>query len=266
MNYEIRFISIEGNIGSGKSTLLSNLKETLSKRTHTHVIFLQEPVEEWATIQDNNHVTILEKFYNDQDKYAFSFQIMAFITRLKLLKKVVENIKETEELCAREDIKTTWIIITERSLQTDKMVFAKMLYDSGKIEDINYKIYLHWFDAFAQDFVISKIIRVQADPDVCFERIKKRNRNGEKQIPLEYLQSCSNYHDAMYRDKSICKIQLTLDGNMDIYDNDHIMQDWIKTTEQFIYDTDNINTNTNTHHIIENMDILSGLKRNMQLK
>ena len=38
------------------------------------------------------------------------------------------------------------IIITERSLHTDRMVFAKMLYESGLIEDVNYQIYLKWFD------------------------------------------------------------------------------------------------------------------------
>ena len=35
------------------------------------------------------------------------------------------------------------IFITERSLFTDKYIFAKMLYDQGKIEDVNYQIYLN---------------------------------------------------------------------------------------------------------------------------
>ena len=34
------------------------------------------------------------------------------------------------------------IFISERSLFTDKLVFAKMLFDSGNIELVNYKIYL----------------------------------------------------------------------------------------------------------------------------
>ena len=37
------------------------------------------------------------------------------------------------------------IFITERSLLTDKYVFAKMLFDQHKIEDVNYQIYLKMF-------------------------------------------------------------------------------------------------------------------------
>ena len=33
------------------------------------------------------------------------------------------------------------IIFTERSIESDKNIFAKMLYDEGLIEEIDYKIY-----------------------------------------------------------------------------------------------------------------------------
>ena len=58
------FISIEGNIGSGKSTLLANLREHY--KNNDNVIFLKEPVDEWAKIKDINGTTILEKFYAEQ--------------------------------------------------------------------------------------------------------------------------------------------------------------------------------------------------------
>ena len=70
--------SVEGNIGSGKSTLVKCLSKCLPKSLRNHeIIFLQEPVDVWNTIKDENGVTILEKFYADQNKYAFSFQMMA---------------------------------------------------------------------------------------------------------------------------------------------------------------------------------------------
>ena len=75
MNSNIQIVSIEGNIGSGKSTLLANLKKHFNK--NTNIIFLKEPVDEWSKITDENGTTILEKFYADQDKYSFSFQMMA---------------------------------------------------------------------------------------------------------------------------------------------------------------------------------------------
>ena len=112
-----KVISIEGNIGSGKSTLLSHLKQSLSAENVPQIIFLQEPVDEWENIKDEQGNTMIQKFYGDQTKYSFSFQMMAYISRLALLKKSIEE-------------NPSAIIITERSLFTDKFVFAKMLYDS----------------------------------------------------------------------------------------------------------------------------------------
>ena len=104
-------ISIEGNIGSGKSTLLSKLQEEF--KDNKNIVFLKEPVDEWETIRDENGITMLEKFYENQENYSFPFQMMAFISRLSLLK---DSIKKNPGA----------IFITERSLYTDKMVFAKL--------------------------------------------------------------------------------------------------------------------------------------------
>ena len=138
----VNIFSIEGNIGSGKSTLVGILSEKLRHIAHTHVIYVQEPVSEWNDIKDRDGKTILEKFYADQPKYAFSFQMMAYISRLSLLKRVIKE-------------NPTAILITERSVFTDKEVFAKMLYDEGKIEEVNYQIYLKWFDEFIEDIPIT---------------------------------------------------------------------------------------------------------------
>lgn len=222
------FISIEGNIGSGKSTLLANLREHY--KNNDNVIFLKEPVDEWAKIKDINGTTILEKFYADQEKYSFSFQMMAYVSRIKVLRETLK-----EKTIGQE--KKQYIIITERSLYTDKMVFAKMLYDSGKIEDVNYQIYLNWFDTFSGEFPVHKVIYVKAAPEKCYQRIAKRSREGEENIPLEYLTACSLYHDNML-DKSIdscvCNEQLILDGNIDIYENKTQVDEWIQEIEQYI--------------------------------
>lgn len=229
MSRQIQIVSIEGNIGSGKSTLLANLKKYFNKETN--IVFLKEPVDEWSNIKDENGTTILEKFYEDQEKYSFSFQMMAYISRLKLLRDTIKNIE------TKHNKSTKYVIITERSLYTDKMVFAKMLYDSGKIEHVNYQIYLNWFDTFAEDFPVHKIIYVRADPEICHKRIATRHREGENNIPISYLSSCSEYHENML-DKSnvecVCKEQLVLDGNNDIYENQHILAEWISTIQQFI--------------------------------
>jgi len=220
MSPNIKIVSIEGNIGSGKSTLIQHLtKKWVDKK----IIFLKEPVDEWEKIKDEQGITILEKFYENQEKYSFSFQMMAYISRLKLLKDVIENKKEDESI----------IIITERSLYTDKMVFAKMLYDNKKIEHINYLIYLNWFDTFIKDFPLDKIIYIKATPEICLSRIIKRSRQGEGNIPLDYLKQCHEYHENMINYLDDVN-KLILDGDIDIYESYDKLQKYTSIIIKFI--------------------------------
>lgn len=225
--YKNILVSIEGNIGGGKSTLLSKLEEIFgtSNITNKPVIFLQEPVKQWATIKDENDVTILEKFYADQKSYSFPFQMMAYISRLALLKEAYEQNENA-------------IIITERSLYTDRFVFAKMLFDSGNIEFVNYQIYLKWFDTFVIDYPVDFVIYVKADPEICHARITERSRKGEDNIPLDYLKSCHDYHEEMLDEKQELVVKkefiLTLDGNQNIYTNPEKLCEWIKQISKFI--------------------------------
>ena len=183
--------SIEGNIGSGKSTLIELLKKSNEK-----FIYLPEPVNIWNKIKDSNGVTILEKYYQDQERYAFPFQMMAYITRLSCIREAINS--------APEDA----IIITERSIYTDREIFAKMLHDSGKIEDICYSIYLRWFDEFSES-KLHGIIYVQTTPETCLSRIEHRNRKGEETIPLSYLKNCHRYHENWINN---CTNVLYIDG------------------------------------------------------
>ena len=83
----MKIISIEGNIGSGKSTFLKYLKEHLAS---DKICFLDEPDDDWLIIVDTNEKNIIERYYDDQKKYAFSFQMMAYISRLSLLKSIAK--------------------------------------------------------------------------------------------------------------------------------------------------------------------------------
>ena len=221
-NYTI--VSIEGNIGSGKSTLLENLRNYY--KDNANVIFLREPVDEWEKIKDSTGVTMLQKFYANQEKYSFAFQMMAYISRLKLLRQVINELKKQEK---------KYIIITERSLHTDKYVFAKMLYDQGKIEDICYQIYLNWIDEFAKEYPIYCTIYVNTLPTKCYERIHKRSRTGEDVIPLEYLQECHNYHEVFLNDTpEINNKKIVLDGNVNVYENVVVLNEWLEQIDAFI--------------------------------
>jgi deoxyguanosine kinase len=236
LNEYITIVSIEGNIGSGKSTLLETLKSIFKE--NSNVLFLREPVDEWEKIKDKDGNTMLQKFYANQQEYSFAFQMMAYISRLTILRETVRDIMKKVSLNQDKkdkDKKDKYIIITERSLYTDKFVFAKMLYDQGKIEDVMYQIYLNWFDEFAKDFPVNDIIYVNTDPTKCYERIHKRARVGEEVIPLAYLTACHEYHNAFLDENTGIKAtQLVLNGNQDIFQNSQIVDDWIVSIKRFL--------------------------------
>ena len=191
-------VSIEGNIGSGKSTLLKELKKCGD--LNNKFVFVQEPVDEWNNIKDSSGESILQKFYANQEEYAFSFQIMAYITRLR---KILDAIEKNPEA----------VIISERSLETDKYVFAQMLYDDGKIREIDWIIYNYWFNSFLDRIQTNLIIYIKTSPDNCHKRITKRNRSGEV-IPIEYLENCDNYHNNWLKDLTVEVITLNGDTNI----------------------------------------------------
>lgn len=210
-------LSIEGNIGSGKSTLLAKLQEIYG--IDTTICFLQEPVDIWDAIKDEHGTSILQKYYADQKRYAFSFQMMAYISRISMMREALK--------------KNYRVIIIERSVYTDSAVFAKMLFDDKKIEEIEYKIYLRWVNEFIADFPPVKFIYVRADPEVSLQRILQRGRKGEI-IPLDYLQNCHTYHDEWLLNDNKTPL-LVLNANVDIKQDSQSLAMWIHDINHFIY-------------------------------
>ena len=84
-------ISIEGNIGSGKSTYVKILQEYIEKYYSEDAYFLEEPVSTWQNINNEDGKNIIECFYEDQCKYSFSFQMLAYISRLALLNDAIQK-------------------------------------------------------------------------------------------------------------------------------------------------------------------------------
>ena len=106
-----------------------------------------------------------------------------------------------------------------------------------KIEYINYQIYLNWFDTFSEEFPVNKVVYVKTEPEICHLRIVTRSREGESNIPIEYLQNCNNYHNNMLDINladCVCSDQLILDGNVDIDQNTDQLEKWINEIECFI--------------------------------
>ena len=100
---------------------------------------------------------------------------------------------------------------------------------------LNYQIYLRWFDEFAEDYPVHKIIYVETEPTICYERIHKRCRTGEECIPLAYLQECHDYHSSFLREDIMSCEQKIINGNIDIFENKDIVHNWGKEIQAFIH-------------------------------
>jgi deoxyadenosine/deoxycytidine kinase len=208
--------SVEGNIGSGKSTLIKQLKNHMKNVSDIPVVYLEEPVNIWQQIKDENGDNIIIKYYQDQKKYAFQFQMMAYITRITQLRKAVEQNKNC-------------IIITERSILTDRNVFAKMLHENNILDDISHQIYLKWFNELSRNLEIHSLIYIKTKPETSLKRIIKRNRPGET-IDLNYLQICHNKHEEwILKDPN----SLVLDGEKEYKEN--LPENWLLAIRAYIY-------------------------------
>jgi deoxyadenosine/deoxycytidine kinase len=197
-------ITIEGNIGSGKTTFIKELINYEKMKNTNTICFLQEPVNMWESIKNKSNETMIECFYENQEKYAFPFQIMAYVSRMALIKQAILNGYK--------------YIFTERCIYTDRNVFLKMLYESNKVEKMNYEIYNMLFETFTQEYNIYHIY-IQTSPEVALKRVIKRERAGENNISLEYLTMCNCYHNdwLVNNKKNIMKFDVNED-------------DWLKPT------------------------------------
>lgn len=181
-----KLVSLEGNIGAGKSTIINQLKEIY--KDNTDIVFLLEPTDTWETFRDKQtNTTILHKFYEDQRRYAFTFQVMAYSTRLSLMRKTIRE---------NPDCK---VILCERSLDADKEVFAKMLREYGLMEEVEHAIYLQFFREYSNEISLDAILYLDVSPEICFERIRQRAREGEMAITVAYLKRCKLFHDDWLR-------------------------------------------------------------------
>ena len=185
-------LSIEGNVGAGKSTLIEELK-----RRHTEWTFISEPVDIWSAIKDDEGKSLLSVYYDDPKRWSYSFQSCALLSRFENIERGVASLHEN--CSAATDLKSEstlrHVVVTERCLDTDYYVFAKMLHDRGlmdKLEfDIYQRLYLHLQTSMKVS--LSAIVYVDTSPEQCLENVKKRNRTGESDITLDYLKSVDKY-------------------------------------------------------------------------
>ena len=88
--------------------------------------------------------------------------------------------------------------LLERSVWTDKFVFAKAVSETHLMSELEYEVYSAWYEPVVHvlpALVPDAFIYLQADPEVCYERLKTRNRSEESSVPLDYLKLLHRKHE-----------------------------------------------------------------------
>jgi deoxyadenosine/deoxycytidine kinase len=194
-------LSLDGNIGAGKSTLLEELRVALPEYD-----VVVEPVGEWMRLRNAAGQSLLELFYADKRRWAYTFQNCAILTRLRAIKTAMAASKKR-------------VIITERSVLTDRYVFAEMLRASGDIDELEWQLYMNWFNTFAADLPLRGIIYLTTGVGTSADRIVKRGRHGEEHIPLDYLSALDHQHQRWLDTTALPVLRMSTEATVPVADN-----------------------------------------------
>ncbi|XP_077912524.1 deoxyguanosine kinase, mitochondrial isoform X1 [Halichoerus grypus] len=134
---------------------------------------------------------LLDMMYQEPARWSYTFQTFSFMSRLKVqLEPFPEKLLQAKNA----------VQIFERSVYSDRYIFAKNLFENGSLNDIEWHIYQDWHSFLLQEFAsqlrLHGFIYLQATPQVCLKRLHQRAREEEKGVELEYLEQLHGQHEA----------------------------------------------------------------------
>lgn len=161
-----RHIVVEGPIGVGKTSLVELLHQRLGAR-----MILEE-------VADN---PFLEKFYQDQSRYAFQTQVHFLISRYLQQRELIQQDLFSEST------------VCDYMFAKDK-IFAYLNLDEHELT-----LYEQIYDLLEPEVVHPDlVIYMVAEPHVLIERIKQRARHYERPITAEYLSQLTDAYSRFF--------------------------------------------------------------------
>ncbi|XP_005795147.3 deoxycytidine kinase-like isoform X1 [Xiphophorus maculatus] len=200
----VKRVSIEGNVAVGKSTFAKLLQ---SVSTDWEVV--QEPVGKWQNIEIKTSKEIdaspqgtannlLEMMYQDPQRWSYTFQTYSCVSRMRIQLQAppahLLNAKETP------------VQVYERSVYSDRYIFALNMFELGCINTTEWVTYQDWHSLMVEQFghrvELEGIIYLRASPKMCMERLKSRGRPEEEGVKLDYLETLHRQHEKWLVEKS----------------------------------------------------------------
>lgn len=210
---------VEGNIGVGKSTFLQMLSDCFPT-----IDIITEPVDVWQNINGYN---LLQSFYQDSARWSCSFQLYALMTKLRKLESFKESAAPLQ--------------VMERSWFADRYCFAQNCLQLNTLQPLEWELYCDIWSWHAQKAPRPiGIIYLQADSEVCYDRMKSRARNEESIVPLDYLRMLHERHEewliqGKYKQDECgaCSV-LVLDGSLNFRDDLAVQQTFVQQILDFL--------------------------------
>ncbi|KAK8597250.1 hypothetical protein V6N12_065723 [Hibiscus sabdariffa] len=174
---------VEGNISVGKTTFLQRIaNETLELRDLVEIV--PEPIDKWQNVGPD-HFNILDAFYAEPQRYAYTFQNYVFVTRV---------MQERESSGGLKPLR-----LMERSVFSDRMVFVRAVHEANWMNEMEISIYDSWFDPVVSclpGLIPDAFIYLRASPDTCHKRMMLRKRAEEGGVSLDYLRDLHEKHES----------------------------------------------------------------------
>ncbi|XP_063294513.1 thymidine kinase 2, mitochondrial [Pelobates fuscus] len=189
-------ICVEGNIASGKTSCLEYFSTT------ENLEVLKEPVEKWRNVQGHNPLALM---YQDPSRWGLTLQTYVQLTML--------DMHTRSSTCP--------VKMMERSIYSAKYIFVENLYRSGKMPEVDYAVLTEWFKWITKniDLSVDLIVYLRTSPETCYERLKKRCREEEKVVPLEYLNAIHNLYEEWLIKETLFSVPapvLVIDADKDL--------------------------------------------------
>ena len=107
------------------------------------------------------------------------------------------------------------LVVTERSVLTDRYVFAPMLRAQGKLSELEWTLFERAYDLLLDKMPVRGIVYVTTGVDTSLSRIAKRNRPGEA-IGREYLADLDAAHTAWVGTTPLPVLRVSLEDGQDV--------------------------------------------------
>ncbi|MBP9151699.1 MAG: deoxynucleoside kinase [Flavobacteriales bacterium] len=207
---EYEYVVIEGNIGSGKTTLSKKLAERWGSR---------------LMLEEFNSNPFLPKFYKNPKQHAFALELSFLADRYH---------QKRDEL-NRTDLFKPGIVCDYSFAKS--LVFARINLDEDEFE-----LYQNLFHIIHGRLPKPDLLLfLHCSPEQSLRQIKKRGRNYEQEISLEYLESINSGYLNFFKQQSETRVVvLNTDGVDFVQSPEHL---------QNIYNAVELNRPIGTHVI-----------------